>query len=145
MNVLVYCRDVIFQEISRLQEILVFRTFCPALKNRKAHFLRKFQSISGNFDDTESHFWYWQCYICIVHIQILLTGYIGLIYEAVLQIESTIEWSERVRCRYCMHVTPVTVAAAYPHSSFSGTSTCSNFNGTASYETCVAGCRNLNV
>ena len=38
-------------------EMWLFRKFCPVQKHRKAHFFRKFQSISGNFDHTESHLW----------------------------------------------------------------------------------------
>ena len=54
-----YDRDVIFQEISWFCEILVkflvFRKFCPAHRNGKVSSFRKFPSISGNFDHTESH------------------------------------------------------------------------------------------
>ena len=44
-----------------------------------------------------------------------------------------------------MHGTPVTVGAAYPQSTLNGTLTCSSLSGTASYETYVAGRRNLDV
>ena len=55
-----------------------------------------------------------------------------------------------LRVRYtavtaCMYSTPVTVAAAYPQSIVKGTSTCSSPTSTASYETYVAGRRNLDV
>ena len=45
---------MIFQEI--LTEISCFQEILPCThtKNRKAHSFRKFQSISGNFDHTES-------------------------------------------------------------------------------------------
>ena len=44
-----------------------------------------------------------------------------------------------------MHGTLVTVTAAYPQSTLNGTPTDSSLNSTASYETHLAGRRNLDV
>ena len=44
-----------------------------------------------------------------------------------------------------MHDTPITVAAAYPKSTFNGIQTCSSLSRTASYEPYVAGQGNLGV
>ena len=57
-----HIKGVIFRKFPDLkkkncQKFLVFRKFYPAQKKRKAHSFRKFQSISGNFDHTESHLW----------------------------------------------------------------------------------------
>ena len=49
----------------------------------------------------------------------LLTGHVGFIRhstaEATAVAWNTVEGSLRVRCSYCMHGTPVTVAATYSH------------------------------
>ena len=44
-----------------------------------------------------------------------------------------------------LHGTPVTVAAAYPRSTLNGTLSCSSLSGTVSYETYIAGQKNLDV
>ena len=53
-------RNVIFQEISWFQEILLeiscFQEILPCTKEWESTF-RKFQSISGNIEHTESHLW----------------------------------------------------------------------------------------
>ena len=79
----------------------------------------------------------------------LLTGYVGFTWRGTAEATaswSTVEGTLRVRSSYCVHGTPVTVAAAYPQSMLNGTpTTCSRLSGTASYETYVASQINLDV
>ena len=44
-----------------------FQKFCSVQKNRKAHIFRKFQSISGNFDHTESHLCVCVLFVCSIY------------------------------------------------------------------------------
>ena len=75
--------------------------------------------------------------IAVVHIKIppdQLRRTIGLIWHSTT--ESTayciiIEGTLRVYYSYCMHGTPVTVAAGYPQSTLNGTPTCSSLSCTA--------------
>ena len=58
---------------------------------------------------------------------------------------STVEGTLRVHCSFCMDSTPVTAGTSYPQSIPNSTPFCSSISGTASYETFVAGWRNMDV
>ena len=83
-------------------------------------------------------------FVCHCHTsRFLLTGCVGLIWRSTAEATAVVV-PLRVRCRY--YDNPATVVAAYPKRTINGTPpTCSSLGGTVSYETYVAGRRNLDV
>ena len=75
--------------------------------------------------------------ILSLHIQTLLTGYVGLILHSTTMaatshstIESTMrgQYSDATVCRVALQPS-VKVASAYPHSTLNSTATCSSLSG----------------
>ena len=111
----------------------VIEVACPTFKKKKKK--KKWNGILRAVSNI---------FVCHCHTsRFLLTGYVGLIWRSTAEATAVVV-PLRVRCRY--YDNPATVVAAYPKRTLNGTPTCSSsLGGTVSYETYVAGRRNLDV